>query len=214
MTLPQISKVWTVVSVFLLYYALNTYIVVQGGSPIFGATLIVNVNSQIPAAMMGIPICSVLLILSAIVGIDHALQSGPRWADRIPLVGFESIDTKKREAKIYQGMMLFLLSVLPVISLIHFWKVFCTARLVTTKNPPQPIDSIWSWKALVSLDDPARICTIFHEAPVSCEGNITVLPGLEPTLFAMATLAAAVAVVWFWVSIFRKRSQASSSNDY
>lgn len=214
MTLLQISKVWTVVSLFLLYYALNTYIVVQGGSPMFGATLIVNVSSRIPAAMMGIPICSVLLILSAVIGIDHARKGGPYWADRIPLVGFESIDTGKREAKIYQGVMLFLLSVLPVISLIHFWKVFCTARLVTTKNPPQAIDSIWSWKALVSLDDPARICTIFREAPVSCDGNITVLPGLEPTLFAIVTLAAVLAVIGFWVSIFRKRSQPSSPNDY
>jgi hypothetical protein len=55
-TYQQISKVWTAVSLCLLYYALNTYLVVQGGVAIFGATLIVS--NREPAAMVGIPICS------------------------------------------------------------------------------------------------------------------------------------------------------------
>lgn len=213
MTYQQISKVWTVVSVFLLYYALNTYLVVQGGAAIFGATLIVS--NRVPAAMVGIPICSLLLILACLIGIDHSRKTGPSWSDRIPLVGFESIDTSASEAKIYQGAMLFLLSVLPVVSIIHFWTVIWSANLVTTKNPPEPITSIWSWDGLVSLNDPARICTVFHKTPtVSCEGNITILPGLEPTLFAIATLLAFGAVVCFWTSIFRKPLVRTTGNDY
>ena len=42
MTPQQISKVWAVLSLALLYYALNTYLVTQGGAAIFGATLIVS----------------------------------------------------------------------------------------------------------------------------------------------------------------------------
>jgi hypothetical protein len=211
MTSQQISKVWTVLSLALLYYALNTYLVTQGGTPIFGATLIVS--NRIPAAMMGIPICSVLLLLCSLIGMDYARKSRSNWADRIPLVGFEQIDTGSREAKFYQGAILMLLSVLPVIALIHFWSVFSEAYAVTTKNPPAVIPSIWSWSALTSLSDPARVCNILHIQPgasgapptISCEGTNTLLPGLEPTAFAVLTTAAACATFLFWWRVFRPR---------
>jgi hypothetical protein len=212
-TYQQISKIWTVVSLFLLYYALNTYLVVQGGAAIFGATLIVS--NRVPAAMVGIPICSLLLILASLVGIDHSGKTGPGWSDRIPLVGFDSIDPSTREAKIYQGAMLFLFSVLPIVSIIHFWTVIWSANLVTTKNPPEPIASIWSWGKLVSFNDPARICTFYHQEPaVSCEGNVTILPGLEPTLFALLTLLAFGTVVCFWRTVFREPPLTPMGNDY
>jgi len=209
MTSQQISKVWTVLSLALLYYALNTYLVTQGGTPIFGATLIVS--SRIPAAMMGIPICSILLLLSSLIGMDYAQKDRSNWADRIPLVGFERIDTMSREAKFYQGAMLALLSVLPVIALIHFWSVFSEAYAVTTKNPPTVIPSIWSWSALTSLNDPARVCNIFHMQPsaagapptISCEGTNTLLPGLEPSAFVVMTAAAVAATLLFWWRVFR-----------
>jgi hypothetical protein len=41
-TLQQISKLWTVIGLFLLYYVLNTWVVTQGGQEIFGAKLIVS----------------------------------------------------------------------------------------------------------------------------------------------------------------------------
>jgi hypothetical protein len=175
--------------------------VTQGGNEIFGSKLIVS--TRVPAAMMGIPICSVLLLLCSLIGIDYARKNGPAWPDRIPLVGFEQINTGSREGKLYQGIMLAALSLLPVVSLIHFWNLFSHAHVVTTKNPPVLIPSIWSWSALVSLDDPARVCTILHTKPnVSCEGNITILPGLEPTTFAVLTLAAAGATIVFWWLVF------------
>jgi hypothetical protein len=198
MTSQQISKVWTVLSLALLYYALNTYLVTQGGTPIFGATLIVS--TRIPAAMMGIPICSMLLLLlCSLIGMDYARKNRSDWADRIPLVGFEQIDTASREAKFYQGTVLTLLSVLPIVALVHFWSVFSEACAVTTRNPPTLIPSIWSWSALTSLNDPAPVCNIFHMQPgasgapsiISCEGTNTLLPGLEPTAFAVLTVAAA-----------------------
>jgi hypothetical protein len=200
MTPEQLSKIWTVLSLFLLYYALNTYIATQGGNEIFDAKLVVS--HRIPAAMMGIPICAIVLLLGSLVGIDYARRNGPSWHSRIPIVGFSSINTGSREGKIYQGVMLTVLSVLPAVSLIHFWILFSRAQLVTTKNPPKPIGSIWDWSALVSLDDPARICSQFHTEPqISCDGNITILPGLEPTIFAIITVLAygATLVFWWWI---------------
>jgi hypothetical protein len=212
MTSQQISKVWTVLSLALLYYALNTYLLTQGGAPIFGATLIVS--NRIPAAMTAIPICSTLLLLCSLIGMDYARKGSSNWADRIPLVGFEEIDSAAREAKFYQGTMLGVLSVLPVIALIHFWIVFSEAYAVTTKNPPAVIPSIWSWSALTSLNDPARVCNVFHlqqsavgaALSISCEGTNTLLPGLEPTFFAIVTLAAATVTALFWWHVFRPGS--------
>jgi hypothetical protein len=217
MTPQQISKVWTVVSLFLLYYALNTYLVVQGGNPMFGATLIVL--HKTPAAMLAIPICSLLLFLSAIIGIGYARKQRGRWADRIPVVGFESLDVKSREAKIYQAVMLCLFNVVPLISIAHFWSVISSAKVYTTGKPQLPVESIWSWwPTLESLNDPARICTSVKEvgptpSDISCEGNITILPGLEPTLFAIVTLLAIIAVIWFGVRIFHRQPAILSGSE-
>jgi hypothetical protein len=89
----------------------------------------------------------------------QASMSRADWADRIPLVGFEQIDNASREGKLYQGAMLAILTVLPLIALIHFWMVFSEAYAVTTKNPPELIPSIWSWSALTSLNDPHGFAT-------------------------------------------------------
>lgn len=211
MTPQQIGKVWAVISAFLLYYALNTWIVTQGGNEIFGAKLIVG--PRIPAAMMGIPICSVLLIMSSLVAKTYAERTGPRWHDRIPLLGFDSINTGSREGKLYQGAIITLLSILPALSLIHFWRLFANAHVVTTKNPTQKIDSIWSWSGLSQFDDPARICTDYNETAekISCEGNITILPGLEPTVFAVLTAAAIVAMVLHWQALFHQDAGSRQS---
>jgi hypothetical protein len=211
----QLSKVWAAVSLFLLYYALNTYLVTQGGNTVFGATLLVT--KPVPAGMLGIPICSLLLLLSSLIGIDFARKGGPRWADRVPLVGFDHIDTKAKESKIFQAAMLIALSLVPSLSLIHFWIVFDTAKIATTSNPTKPIPGgIWDWSALVSWSDPARICTELNQSTdqsgqnhYSCEANITILPGLEPTVFAVLTVAAAVATVYFWWTIFGAREEVA-----
>lgn len=203
MSEQQISKIWTVIGLFLLYYVLNTWIVTQGGQEIFGAKLIVS--SKAPAAMWGIPIACLALLANSLVGIHHAMRTGPSWSDRLPLVGFEKISRSSREGKVYQGSMLVLLSLVPAIALIHFWRLFVLSHVVTTQNPPQPVDSVWSWSALTTLNDPARICTDLNSdgGTLHCLNNATLLPGLEPTIFAVLTAATAVVVFRHWRAVFR-----------
>src|SRR5262249_18997331 len=149
--------------------------------------------NRIPAAMWGIPIGSVLLLLNSLVGLHYARRTGPDWHNRIPIVGFDSIDTSSSEGQYYQGTMLGLLSFLPAIALIHLWRLFHGARVVITGDPPRDASSVWDWSALTSLNDPARVCTNYiADKAIACEKNATVLPGLEPTVFAVLTLAAAV----------------------
>jgi hypothetical protein len=211
MSPKQLGKLWTVIGAILLYYALNTWIVTQGGHEIFGIRLVVT--NRVPAAMLAIPICSLLLIATSAIGILYALRTEPRWPDRIPVVGFETLNTKATESKMYQGAMLFLLSILPALSLIHFWRTFTQAKLVTTGKSPALLASVWDWSKLSSWDDPARICTTIRETAsvppstspgISCEGGATVLPGFEPTLFAVLTGLAVAAMILHGRALFRR----------
>jgi hypothetical protein len=202
MTPPQMSKVWSAVSLLLLYYALNAYLVTQGGEPVFGASLIMK--TRVPAAFLAIPICSLLLLLGSLIGIVYARRNGPRWADRIPLVGFEQLNAATPEAKVYQGVMLVLLTLLPAIALVHFWQVAGSAPLVTTA--PRPVDvpgGMWDWRGLTSLDNPASICSSISgpEDNRQCDGRTTILPGLEPMIFAAFTLAAFCVTLKFWWTV-------------
>jgi hypothetical protein len=206
MTPAQLGRIWTVVGLFLLYYVLNTWIVTQGGQEIFGAKLIVS--SRIPAAMWGIPIACVLIGLNAVVGWRYAQQSGPDWHDRIPVVGFDTIVTNSPDGKAYQGTMFALFSVIPALALIHFWRLFYTAKVVTTDNPAKATAGVWDWSVLQikGWNDPARICTNYvvdDAGKISCEGNATILPGFEPTVLAILTILALVLVAIHWRRVFR-----------
>jgi hypothetical protein len=202
MTQSQLGKVWFVLSAFLLYYSLNSWIISQGGNEIFGAKLVVS--SRIPAAMIAIPICAVLLILTSLIGRWYALRGGARWQERIPVVGFESISTISREGTVYQGAMIAVFSLLPALAMIYFWHSFLNAKVMLNDGSKSLIDSVWDWSKLSTLDDPARICTDFNkDLPDPCIGNGTVLPGLEPTIFAVFTVAAISALVLHWYSVTR-----------
>lgn len=211
MTPKQVSRVWTVVSLALLYYALNSYLVIQGGNEIFGAKLVTS--NKNPAAMVAVIVCSVLLCISSGLGIEFARSGGKTWADRIPLVGLDALDASRLNARIYQGFMLFALSVLPALSLIHFWRTFAGSRVATTDSPPKPVSSIWDWGALTSLDNPASICATYAEGPpVICEKKMTLLPGLEPSAFAVVTGFAAILTLAFWVIVFRPMAKPNPAS--
>ena len=100
MTQEQLAKLWLGIGLVLLYHALNSWIVSQGGNEIFGAYLIV-LNS-VPAATIAIPVCAALLLVSSLVGRLHARRSnGGRWHQRVPVVGFKRIETGSPEGRLY-----------------------------------------------------------------------------------------------------------------
>ncbi len=203
MTPQQIGKFWTTLSVVLTYYAINSWIVTQGGNEVFGTKLVVS--GRVPAALIAIPVCTILLIVASLVGWAYARRSTkPHWHGRIPIVGFDDIETGKFEGRIYQASMLVLLVLVPVVSLVHFWLIVLRARIVTTQEPAQTVASIWDWSHF-GWDDPARICSDFHPSPIACEHNSTVLPGFEPTVLALLTGISLVAVLLHLFAVFRGR---------
>lgn len=194
----QLAKLWFGTGLVLLYYTLNSWIVSQGGEEIFGAHLIVL--SRVPAAMIAIPVCTTLLLVSSLVGRLYARRcEESRWHQRIPVVGFRRIETGSPEGRLYQAAALFLFSVLPVIALAHFWRMFGTASVMRNDGTKAPLAGVWDWRGLTSLNDPARICTNFDAAsPDRCTGSASLLPGIEPTAFALLTVAALVLALAHW----------------
>jgi len=204
MTQAQLGRVWFVVSAFQLYYALNSWIVAQGGNEIFGAKLVVS--NKVPAAMIAIPICAILLFGSSLIGRLFALRGGTSWHERIPIVGFDAIDTASREGRIYQGAMILMFSLLPSVAMVYFWRSFLTANVMLNDGSKTLLGSIWDWSSLKTLNDPARICTDFNrDLPDPCVGNASVLPGLEPLMFAVLTLGALIAVLAHWYAVATRK---------
>ncbi|WP_079538053.1 hypothetical protein [Bradyrhizobium lablabi] len=57
--------------------------------------------------------------------------------------------------------------------------------------------------SLGEWNDPARICTIFRDGKdLVCEGNITVVPGIEPMAFAGLTFLAVASLIAFLGAVF------------
>jgi hypothetical protein len=203
MTRLQIAKLWSVVSAVLLYYSLNSWLASQGGQEIFAVKLVAA--GRVPTALLAILICAILITATSWIGQLFAKRSGPSWHDRIPVVGFESIETASTEGKIYQGVMLVLLSLLPAASLAHFWHILAGAKVVTTGESPRLARSIWDWAALSSFDNPATVCADLksNEPPV-CNAGVTFLPGLEPALLALLTALALLSLVLHWRRVLAK----------
>ena len=106
MSPQQLSKVYSVIGIFLLYFTIDTWSVTRGGQIIFGSK---GVDPhRVHAAVNGIPIFSFLLCLISIVGIIYAGRSGidAKWHSRVPILGFESMNTGSLEGKLYQAASL------------------------------------------------------------------------------------------------------------
>jgi hypothetical protein len=65
------GQLWAGVSLFLLYYALNTWIVTQGGNEIFDAKLVMS--NRVPAAVVGIAVCGALIAVASSFGLLFGL---------------------------------------------------------------------------------------------------------------------------------------------
>jgi hypothetical protein len=167
----------------------------------------------------GIPICSFLLCLISIVGIIYAGRSriDAKWHERVPILGFESMNTGSLEGKLYQAAVLVGFSILPAIGLFSFWTPLSMAPVITMSSPPHLLSSIWSWSALTNLDDPARVCNELKHMgeSYSCDpSSITFLPGLEPTVLVVFTVIAIGSVVIHWMGLLRKRTNLADDSSY
>jgi hypothetical protein len=140
--------------------------------------------------------------------------TGIAWHAKIPVVGFETLDTNSKDGRVDHAEMLFLLCILPCAALVHFWDVMLGAKIVSTATPPAVIDSIWHWTPFGEWNDPARIGTILRDGnDLACEGNITVVPGIEPMTFAGLTFLAVVSLIAFLAAVFTGKARSAHDKD-
>lgn len=189
MTQSQLAKIWVSLGLFLLYYSLNSWIVTQGGQEIFGAKLVLS--TRVPAALIAIPLCSVVMMAWAIVGTFYARRDGQTWYYRIPVAFFDSIDTGSAEGRIYQAANFGLVLILPLCALAHFWDIVLSAPLLSTGPAPHAV-GLWDWNALGNWDNPARLCGALEGDGTKCVDGCTILPAVEPGLFALLSAGAVV----------------------
>ena len=197
MTRDHYGKIWKFVGAILLYYALNTWIVTQGGNEVFGAKLVSA--DRAPASVIGIFICSILLVLVCLLGRSYARAAGEAWHDRIPVLALDGLDTGSREGKWYQRAVLFCFTILPAAAILHFWDLVRDAEVVST-NTNEPV-SRWDWSyTFQHWSDAARICSIYDKSDKNpCKDSGTFLPGLEMWLLIIVTAIAAIALMaYFW----------------
>lgn len=198
MSRANLTALWASLGLFLVYYAVNSYIRTQGGEPILDAKLVVS--GRTPAAVVGIVVCSVTLLLVALVGRRYARhpRSGHEWHRRLPVVGLKGLNTGSTDGQVYQAASLVVFLGLPLIALVHFWRVMLNSPVVS--NTTQLPLSLWDLGAfLAQPNNPAKICT--DAGNPEC---VTYLPGLEPTLLLVVTLAAVAMVGWQLATIFRR----------
>ena len=128
MSQVQLAKLWTVLGALLSFYSVNTILVSRGLKPILDLTLL-DERPRIES-VFALPVCAILMILLCRVGglyADH--REGEQWHARIPVVGFEQIETGSPEGKKYQAFFLFVFLALPFIGLVHFGEQVANASV-------------------------------------------------------------------------------------
>jgi hypothetical protein len=185
------GQLWAGVSILLVYYALNTWIVTQGGNEIFDAKLVVS--NRVPAAVVGIAVCGVLIAIASTFGVLVA-AGGPGWTDRIHVIWLKGLRAGACSGKGYLGGVFFLVTALPALAMIHFWRLMVLAS-VMDRDGIRKTD-VFDWAPTRrTLNDPARICSDWIGGTDPCSGNATFFPGLEPLLLAVITAIAAAALL-------------------
>jgi hypothetical protein len=197
----HLTTLWTGLALFLVYYAINTIIRTQGGEPVLDAKLILE--GRATAALIGLVICSLMLILVAAVAWLYAVRvESAHWHQRLPVVGLKGVDTTDVIAQIYLLTVLVIFELLPIYALGHFWHLVIDTKIVTTGANSIEV-GLWDWGVLVTrgVNNPARLCSLATD----CGTSASFLPGFEPTALAVATALALAAFGAHIVAVFFTR---------
>lgn len=201
MNAVQLAKIWSVTGLCCLFFTLNSWIASQGGTPIFGVLLLHS--GRVPAAWLGIPITSVLLLVTAVVGCIHAARTSGPWHERIPILGFDSLDTKSPEGQAYQGAFLCLFTLVPMLALVHFWGVALSAKVALNGSTEGQLAGMWDHRGLLRA---AMICDEFKPETKRCENGVSIDPVEMPLIFALLTVLAYCYAIRLWWYVFRRKT--------
>lgn len=123
MTRIHLNKLWTAIGLALAFYMFNAWSASRGGALLFKMVLLDE--RKVPNAYFSIIVIGLLSALASMIGRLYALQSNaaPTRFDRWPVIGLTDLDMRAPAAKAYQSFFLILILILPLASLIHFWRI-------------------------------------------------------------------------------------------
>jgi hypothetical protein len=119
----ELSRIWTIVGVLVLYLTINIWSKTQGWGVNLPNVLSIEKTSY-TASVYGIILCAPLLIWLLLLSRSYALRfGGDTWSERIPPV-FVKLTSSSKESRRVRGAMFFLILFLPSFGQGHFFSKF------------------------------------------------------------------------------------------
>jgi len=137
MNQDTLNRVWSVVTVTLLYLSLNAWSLSQQwqlslpGSPFKDGKFTPH-----GVTLIAIPLCGVLLVVTSLLTLTYARQAKPNnWAARFPRFSNLEMNITRLEGQFAQACSLFLFLIVPLFAEMHFMVKFLggTAYRGTTR---------------------------------------------------------------------------------
>ncbi|TCT11713.1 hypothetical protein EDC22_10322 [Tepidamorphus gemmatus] len=185
----NLAIVWSVTGAAAVAYALNTWIVTQGGKGPFGFTLIDDRPGV--ASIFGIALVAPLLTLVCLTGIRYlASIRAAHWTDRIPTIWLKEETTVSTEMVAFKLFLLIAFVFIPMAGLVHFLNKLRTGWVHI--DPEFGGGRLRVWEFAPLHHDGYRFGYSWDE-------GVTYFPGWETTLLVtLALVAIATAVYYIW----------------
>jgi len=194
MNTQHYEKIWAFVALVLVFYSVNTYLSSQGAETVLNIKLLDE--RRIPGAVFGFFVCSLLLIFLLNIGISFArLKQSEVWQARIPTLFFDDLNHNLKSAKLYQHISIFVVLVLPSLSLVHFVRIILNANIFIDKEYKLKIlalDTYNSKNVVLFFNNDTRIGDSY------CEG-ITWFPIAQPFLIIILSII----LIYFWIKFMK-----------
>ena len=182
----DLSKIWQVLSKYLVMYAVATWAVTQGSELDIGVTL---KQTGYIAALFGFLICTPLYgVCLWLVGQYIQEYGGTSWYSKLPQIGLEDeLDFKKPVGRMYQRLVFFFLVLVPLFAITHCYRKVLEAPIYE-KISGTLVDT-WCLVPISSLVSDAYR---FGES-----GGVTFFPFYEPFIMTRALL-----IIWIYATLY------------
>jgi hypothetical protein len=188
----QLTRIWGILALLLLFYVSNTWLSSQGAQPILDVELLDP--RRVAGALMALVVCPPLLALTATIGdIYRSRHADGRFWQAVPVPGIGSLDPIAGEARAYIFAEIFLVYILPILSFAHFGRIVLGAD-VCANEPHSPGLSVWSIPDLWQLNSGYRLDG-WDAAAMKCNTGVTFWPLVGPILMIAWVAGSVVCVV-------------------
>jgi hypothetical protein len=212
MSQSLLNKIWSFLTLLLLYLCLNVWSITQQWQLSFpGNPFKVENVTPNGGTVYGVPICGMLLILvCAVTRIYASRSTGPRWENRLPRFGDFPLDTTKRDAKAFQVVMLCVMLLLPAVGAVHFQTTFVNGTVREVPNDcavsraPSCGHAFSGWKEMFLKPRQVTAGAALKYDP-NKEKNIgpDFIQLWEPWAYLVITVTALGFVLWALTAVFR-----------